>query len=123
MSSGVFETSKYETNQGNIAPCRVQPETLTATIGGTANDAPAGSVTAGFPSANMRGGRTENGITARKIRIGIPTGGTPPTDYSGDPLYIPVMTEALWDAASKGDVVVYLGANWEVLSKVPEYVN
>jgi hypothetical protein len=123
MSAGSFTISKYETNNGDIVSCRVQPETLAMTIGGTANAAVAGSVQAGWPSALMRGGRTEIGIVARKVRIGIPDGGTAPDGYSGAPVYVPILSEALWAAATKGDVVTYLGETWELLTKVPEYIN
>ena len=123
MSAGSFVNSKYETNNGDVVPCRVQPETLEMTIGGTANQAVAASVQAGWPSALLRGGRSESGIIARKVRIGIPEGGAAPMGYSGDPVYVPILSEGLWAAATKGDAVTYLGQIWELLSKVPEYIN
>jgi len=123
MSSGSFKISKYETNNGDVVSCRVQPETLAMTIGGTANGAVSGGVQAGWPSALLRGGRTEAGIIARKVRIGIPEGGEGPDGYSGAPVYVPILSESLWAAATKGDTVTYLGSTWELLTKVPEYIN
>jgi len=123
MSAGKFTNSRYETNDGNVVGCRVQPETLTMTIGGTANAATGDPINIGFPSALMRGGRTEIGIVARKVRIGLPDGNPAPEGYSGDALYVPVMTELLWASAQKGDPVQYLGSTWEILSKVPEFIN
>ena len=124
MSAGRFTSSIYQTDAGNNVPCAVQPETLLAVIG-TVTNAPAAEaeVLPGWPSANMRGGRSQNGITARKIRIGLPEGNAEPTGYSGDPIYLPVLTTAAFTAATKGAAVTYLGATWEVLSRVPEYIN
>jgi len=41
MSAGAFQSSKYEANGGNIYKIRVQPETVSATIDGVSNAAPA----------------------------------------------------------------------------------
>jgi len=122
MSAGIFETAVYTSNDGLNFPCRVQPETLAMSIDGSNND---NSATAdeGLPSANMRGGRTENGVTARKIRLKLADGATPPAGYSGQPIYVPVLTPGNWSAAVKGAAVTYLGVAWTVASRVPEFLN
>ncbi len=123
MSSGQFVDVFYETNAGAVCPCRAQPETLTATFDGVLNASAVGPADNGFPSAKLRGGRSEIGITARKVRIKLPLGAAAPIGYSGDPLYIPIFTSALWAQIGKGDPVNYLGTGFVVSSKVPEYVN
>lgn len=122
MSAGIFEDSIYETNSGALYPCRVQPETLAMTIDGTANAAPAGPVPAGVPSANMRGSRRQNGVTARYVSLKLPVGGTAPAGYSGDNVTVPVLTAVLFAAIARTSTVVYLGATWNVAGTTPESI-
>jgi len=120
MSFGAFTLTRYEANDGKIFPIRVQPETLTATIGGVANAAPTTAIGSGLPSALARGGRRVIGVKARKITASF---ATPPAGYkSGGLLQIPVLTEALWDAAVLGDVVVYNTATGQVVGKSQEAI-
>lgn len=124
MSAGRFVITKYESASGGIQAARVQPETLAATLGGVANAAPEGDIT--IPGkANVRGGRRTNGITCRKVRLTLADddGNNAPDGYSGDPLYLPVMTTAIYDAVELGTAVNYLGVAWVVASLVPEYIN
>lgn len=122
MSAGIFQDSIYEADNGLFYPCRVQPETLAMTVDGTANAEAAGPAPAGVPSANMRGSKRQNGITARTVSLKLPAGGTPPDGYSGDNLVVPVMTPALFSAISRSSTVVYLGATWRVAGTSPESV-
>ena len=122
MSSGIFEDVAYEADSGVFYNARVQPETLAMTIDGTANAAAAGPVPAGNPSAYMRGSRRQLGITARTVTLKLPPGGTPPTDYTGDNVTVPVMTPALFAAISRSSTVVYLGATWRVAGTARETV-
>lgn len=97
MSAGSFLKSKYETDQGNIVKISIQPETLTLTVDGTANAAPSGDETGGFPSAKVGGGRNSIGINARLVRFKFT--GTPPTGYKQDGvLTLPVLTLATYNA-------------------------
>jgi hypothetical protein len=123
MSAGVFESSRYELsaeNGGGIAPCKVQPETLAATIDGVANDAPTGAVT--IPnSANMVGPRNANGIQSRYVTLEWT--GAPPTGYSGDNVRIPVLQPSTYAAWTKDATGTYLGAGVKVVGRIPERVN
>lgn len=123
MSSGAFISTIYEDNAGNLFSARVQPETLALTVDGVANAAPAGPLPAGVASANMSGSRRQNGINARRINLTLPDGGTPPADYKGTPLSVPILTAVLFAAISKQSTVVYLGATWNVAGTTPEKVN
>lgn len=120
MSSGAFTRSRYETDQGNICRIRVQPETIAATVGGTANAAPTDPVTSGFPSAHARGSRSQIGITARRITVAF---ATPPAGYKADQLLsIPILTPDLYNAIDLDDAVTYLGASGVVVGKIAEAI-
>lgn len=122
MSAGQFEDSTYQTDGGDLYPCRVQPETLAMTIDGTANAADTGAIPAGVPSANMRGSKRQNGITARTVTLKLPNNGTPPDGYTGDNVVVPVLTSALYDSISRSSAVQYLGVAWRVAGTSNEVI-
>lgn len=122
MSAGEFEQSKYEANADNgsgIYPIRVQPETLLMTIGGTANDPPAGAANQPI-FARARKGTREYGVGARAVRLRFT--GDKPTGYSGDEVTVPVMTPDLFASAVPGTAAVYLTVPAIVVSRLPERV-
>lgn len=122
MSAGAFERARYEDNNANIYPCRVQLETLQAVIDGTANSAPTGDVTSDI-SANMTASRRKYGVQARRVRLALKEGASPPDGYSGQAVTIPVLQQAVWDDAAKDADVSYLGTTWTIVSKLPEFIN
>lgn len=121
MSSGIFNTNaRYELdsdNGGAIVKARVQPETLSATNGATANAIPAGAVTINV-SAYASKGRREYGIRMRYAVVDAPA--NTPTGYTGEPLRFPIMTPATYTAWSIGDTITYLGESFELIDKVVE---
>lgn len=120
MSAGEFTTSRYEAgteNGGGIYAIRVQPETLLATLGGTANDPPAAAANQPI-AARARKGAREYGVGARAVRLRFT--GDLPTGYSGDEVVLPVMTPDLFAAATPGTVGVYLSVPVVVVSRLPE---
>lgn len=118
--AGAFTLSKYETDNDNVVPIKVQPETLTANVG-SANAAPSGAVEAGFPSAQVSKGRRAIGINARTVSVKFTA--TPPTGYATNATYrIPIMTKTVWDAATKGTTGTYLGVAIIVVGKSPEAI-
>jgi len=122
MSSGEFVNAFYETSAENgsfVLRCRVQPETLAATIDGTANAGVAGPATAPG-SATISQGRRTAGVNMRYVTLGWTA--APPTDYSGDPVRIPVLDPATFTAWTLGATGTYLGTAVEVLSRVGETV-
>lgn len=122
MSAGPFTRTFYETsaeNGGFVLSCRVQPETLAATIDGTANAAPAGPATAPG-SATISQGRRTAGVNMRYVRLGWT--GSPPTGYSGDPVVIPVLDPAVFADWTLGATGTYLSAPVEVLGRVGETI-
>jgi len=44
MSAGAFTRTRYRADSGDTHPIRVQPETLTAAFGATANSAPTDAI-------------------------------------------------------------------------------
>lgn len=111
MSAGPFTTSKYATNQDIVTPIRVQPETLTASVGGVVNDPPPGAVTDKI-FTKVSGSLSVSRIRARRITIRFPATGQP-TGYK--PLgitTIPALTKTFYNAcvtAGVGAAITYLG--------------
>ena len=119
MSAGNFITSKYEDNNGRVYDIRVQPETLVLTLNSVANDAPAAAVDQAV-AARARGSRRAYGVTARRVTIRFT--GTPPTDYSGDDVSVPVLQQSVFNGYSKGQTGTYLGAACVFVSKIGEQI-
>lgn len=120
MSSGEFSNSKYQTNEGNIVPIKLQPETLTLTIAGTANAAPAGAVEAGWPSADVSRSKRAIGIHCRTISVKVTD---PAEGYVDNGLVrVPIMTATVWNGAVKGAAVVGAFGTGEVAGKQPEVI-
>lgn len=121
MSAGSFVQSKYQSDTGDVHIIKVQPETLAATIGGTANAAVAGAVDSVFAAEVNRGARAY-GLRPRKVTVAfetdVPTGYRPYTTLS-----IPVLSAAVFAAVSPGDAVSYAGGNGVVSSKSGEDIN
>jgi len=108
MSAGPFVIRGYETDKGtDLMPIRVQPETLLLTIGGVANAAPVGTISDAYGSARVGGGKFQNGLKARYVRIKLTEA---LAGYKADaPITLPVLDKTVWAGYSKGDVGTYLG--------------
>ncbi len=122
MSSGKFTRTFYELseeNGGGIAPIRLQPETLAATIGGVTNAAPDGPAT--IPgSVTISQGRKSAGVNARYITVAWDE--APPTNYSGLTARIVVPDPIVYSAATLGSAVTYLATAAKVVGRTPETV-
>lgn len=122
MSAGDFDNVFYELsaeNGGGKARARVQPETLAAVIGATANIAAGGPST--LPnSATISRGRRSKGINMRYATLRWT--GAPPAGYSGKTVRIPVLTPATYTAWPLGGTGTYLATPVEVVGKTPETV-
>lgn len=122
MSAGVFQDAFYELsaeNGGGKARCRVQPETLAATIGGTAN-IPAGGPSTLPSSAVISRGRRSRGINMRYVTLAWV--GDPPDGYDGKTVKIPVLTVATFTAWGFGGTGTYLATPVKVVGRTPEAV-
>lgn len=119
MSAGAFENSKYEADDGEIYPIRIQPETLALTLGSTANAAPTGAVT-GKIRARVGGGRRKYGVHARTVTVRFT--GTLPAGYKpGSTITLPILKPALYNAIVGGATTgTYLSQAVEVVYKTAE---
>lgn len=105
MSSGVFENVNYELNNGTILTCRVQPETKSLTLGGVANDPPAGTPVNGYGSVRISGGNRQIGIKARSVTIKFTA--TKAGYKEGSSIRLPVFDPAVWAQYAKGQTGTY----------------
>jgi hypothetical protein len=122
MSAGSFVVTTYEASYAvAIHPIRVQEETVSASIGDVDNGAVGATVTNPI-QARVSGSRRSIGLIARKVRLRLASGSSIPAgDYDANSTtVIPALTRAFYEAATKGAVVSYLGANWIVLSRSGE---
>lgn len=118
MSAGAFSRSKYEADDGEIHPIRVQPETIDASVGGNDNTAPAGAVTIGL---SARVSQSARAFGLRPRLVSLAWFADPPADY--DPLgiiRIPILRKAAYDDIVVGDSGSYLGGTVIVIGKSPE---
>lgn len=125
MSAGVFERGVYESDDGLVYSCRVQPETKGLTIDGIANDYSPEPVTQGLPTLALRQSRRGYGVKARTVTVELTADGTGPTaDYLGEgsQLTVPIFDRAVWLSYAKGMTGVYLGIPCAVVRKDPELV-
>lgn len=123
MSSGVFETRKYQsTKTGLIHPIKVQPETLTTlTLNSVANAEPAGALSNPV-SAQVSQGKRSLGLNARLVTITWV--GAPPTNYkAGGNITLPWLASAGFDALVRGVTGTYLGTPVRVVGTREEKAN
>ena len=108
--------AKYQANNGDIHPIRLNQETLNS-----AGPQPAGAITSSL-SADVRKGKREYGLGPRGVMISQTLGTTPDTfkRYA----FLPVLSEASYDAGNFviGGTVSYKDNAWTVESLVPESV-
>lgn len=112
MSSGPFLSTKYEDENLDIHPIRIQPES--ATVAGTP---PSGSINTSV-SAKVGGSRRSYGLHARGLRLVrvVGSGDTAARRYN----FLPVLTATAFNAYSRGGEVTYGGFTWNITDKVPE---
>lgn len=122
MSAGEFTREVYETNEGNFASVKVQPETIAAVVDGVTNVAGAGPVNQ-EASAQVSGGKRSIGIKCRTVTLEFT--GTVPDGYSGDPVTIPALTPAFYAACNPNSDTAtgtYLGQAVRAVGRSPETV-
>jgi hypothetical protein len=122
MSSGRFTTAIYETsaeNGGFKLRCRVQPETLAASFGGTENAAPSGPTTAPG-SATISQGRRTAGVNMRYVTVEWT--GDPPDDYDGLTARIVVLDPAVFADWAFEATGTYLGTAAKIVGRTGETV-
>lgn len=121
MSAGGFVRSRYESDAGSVHPIRVQPETLTMTLGGATNSVPAGALTSGI-SARVTGGKRQLGLTARKVTIQFVAGDVPEGYLAGSSYTLPWLNPATFGGLGAGATGIYLGSAIELVGKSAESI-
>lgn len=121
MSNGPFTLTFYETDLANIATIRVQPETLTLTIGTTANAPVSGPSTAGFPSAQTSQSRRALGVNARRVRCVYEAGAS--AGLPGLSITLPWLDPATFATISEGESGTYNGEPIQLRTKSGEEIN
>lgn len=120
MSAGSFTGSKYQSDTGDIHYIKVQPETIAATLGGTANAPLPGAIDSVFAAEVNRGARAY-GLRPRKVTISfeadVPDGYRPYTSIS-----IPILSASVFSGIGVGDAVTYAGGTGVVSSKTGESI-
>lgn len=120
MSAGSFVASKYESDGGSIHYIALQQETIDASLGGTTNDEPAGSIDSPFAAEVNRGARSY-GLKPRKATVKFED--SPPTGYRPyTTLQIPILTPGTFSDIEIGDSVTYSGGTGEVTGKTAENI-
>ena len=113
MSSGPFTTAKYVTNEGDIRPIRVQPETITED-----NPQGTGNIEGSFVFAKKRDkgyGTFARGVVLYRT---VGTGDDATRKYQS----IPIFTQVAWSTLKEEDEVAYAGKTWKIASKYQERI-
>lgn len=122
MSAGPFLRGFYETEVGNIAPIRLQPETAALSLDGSTNAIPAGPSTAGFPSAQVSRGRRSIGVNARLVRVQFAPGAAPTGYKEGVAIALPWFQADSFANLPTGATGTYLGSSVTLVGKTAESV-
>lgn len=125
MSAGPFVNAFYESEtEGEVLGVRVQPETLTLTVGGVSNADPGGPATQKV-GALVGGSRRRRGIHTRRVRVIFTT--TPDGYKVGGVCSYPVLNQALWEqlnSAPNQSGTVNIGGTayaCDVVGTTPQY--
>lgn len=126
MSAGDFLDTKYELGAiaGQIWKIRVQEEATDLVFDNAPNpdlinEPPAGNITAEI-SVKVNKGNREFGVRPRYFVLEWLTG--KPSDYTGDTVRVPILTEATYDGIPVGSTVTNIDTtrSFRVKAKVPE---
>lgn len=120
MSAGAFSRSIYEADSGDFHPIRVQPETLLAQFGATANAAGAGPIDNPI-SARVSQGNRAFGLKPRSVTL-VFDQAVPAGYLQNSYIRIPILQPGLYATIAAGDSVTYLGTTATVVGKNPERV-
>lgn len=108
MSNGIFLNANYESNRETIHLIRIQPETAALVINGTTNAIPAVGSGLVQPRARVSGGKSQFGLTTR--RVGIKFGASPTGGYAPfSVIYIPWLQRDTFPSPAEGTAGTYQG--------------
>lgn len=112
---GAFIKGKYEADNGDIYPIRIQPETVIASV----NPAPTGAVDQTI-KARVSGSRRRYGVKARNARFGrtVGTGDDQAQQY----VTLPILTPAAFEGLTEADTITYNGSTYTFVGKTGEVI-
>lgn len=116
--AGVFISSKYKADNGDVYRVKIQPETALLAFGSAQN---ASTVNPVNQPRQLRIRKTvkETGLTSRKIGVKW-VSSVPATYKQATILYIPILTPELFAAIQLDQQATYLGGIVTVVSKLSE---
>lgn len=117
MSQGQFLRTFYLSDQGEVHPIRVQPETVSATLGGEENTPPAGPATNNIRYIVNSGNRKK---VPRARGVYFAWVNQRPTGYVGAGGRIPVFSQTVWEGLAEATPGTYLGVPIQVTGKYTE---
>jgi len=120
MSQGAFQIVNYGSNKlATVHPIRIQPETLTLTIGGVTNSAPVGSAV--LPSAQVSQGKRKKGLNARTVTFKFAPGQAPTGYKPESPISLPwLQNNATFNGTFAGQAGTYQGGDIVVVGTANE---
>lgn len=124
MSAGKFDLNgKYESDGGQVYRCKPQPESKALSLASSPNAYPAGALTAGVGSIELRKSRRSLGVVPRSVVVRWTADGSgAQADYEGEgaSFTVPVFDPSVWAGYNVGDVGTYLGVACVLDFKNPE---
>lgn len=125
MSAGQFLRSKYQASYGdgnNIHPIRIQPELLDVDFPVLSNIEPDDPINNPI-SAIASLGNNAAGLRPRYVTVKRnPLGSGIPGYATESTIRITILRPEVWTSIVVGDSIVYLGGDYEVISKTDENV-
>lgn len=120
MSSGSFVIVNYGSNKlATVHPIRIQPETLTLSIGAVSNSAPAGTPV--LPSAQVSQGKRKKGLNARTVTFKFGPGDELAGYKPESPITLPWLVDNVaFNGAFAGQAGTYQGADIVVVGTANE---
>ena len=116
--AGVFVSSKYKADNGDVYRVKIQPETALLAFGSAQNAPTVNAVNQQKP-LRLRKTVKENGLTSRKIGVRW-VANVPATYKPSTVLYVPILTPELFLAIQLDQQASYLGGTVTVVSKLVE---
>lgn len=119
MAIGTTVLTVYGANNGDKRAIRIQPETLSLTLGGVVNTAPAGPVDT-IGRAKVSGSRRSYGAHARKVTIRLTAAG--PSGTVGSIISLPYLDFAKFEGLVDAAVGTYNTSACALIGKTPEKI-
>lgn len=119
MSIGQFTVSRYQNDDGGVHGIRIQPETLTLTLGSSVNTPVADAINE-ISRAKVSGSRRAYGVHARTVTIKLTAAGA--SGAVGSVLRLPWLTIGSFSGIKNDATGTYNGSACIVVGKSAEKI-